>query len=104
VLWCKRIENKLPYVVGLICNTTVTHLGRKTTPRAPAPLRQMTRTCREEKESARTVRPKILCAKAIRKSAAKPEKASHGKEKHMRFAATQRWKMTFEDPTNKGKS
>jgi hypothetical protein len=39
-----------------------------------------------------------------KKGTAKSEKALVEKEKHMRFAATWPWKMTFEDPTNKGKN
>jgi hypothetical protein len=45
-----------------------------------------------------------LHAKAMKKGATKPEKAFLRKEKRMRFAATRRWKMTVEGPTNKGKS
>jgi intein/homing endonuclease len=59
---------------------------------------------RKEKKSARTVRLKTLLAKAIKKGAAKPLKAFLEKEKRMRFAATRRWKMTIEGPTNKGQS
>jgi hypothetical protein len=78
--------------------SSAAHLDRKITPRAPARPRQMTRMFREEKQSARIVRPKTFRAKAIKKGAAKLKKAFLGKEKHMRFAAT------VEDSTNKGKN
>jgi hypothetical protein len=66
--------------------------------------RQMTRTCREEKTSARTVRPKALRAKAIKKGTAKPEEAFLGKVKHMRFAVTRRRKIIVKYLRNKGKT
>jgi hypothetical protein len=63
----------------------------------------MIRTCREEKQSARTAQLKTSC-ESNKKGAAKPEKALLGKEKRMRFAATLCWKMTIEGPTDKGKN
>jgi hypothetical protein len=63
----------------------------------------MTRTCREEKHSTRTVRSKTLRRKAIKKGAAKSEKGFLGKEKHMRFTTTWHREITVKGPRNKRK-
>jgi hypothetical protein len=78
------------------------YLSPTTTSRAPASPRQMGRTCRKEKQSARTVRPKTRRAKYYKKGAAKPERTFLGKEKYMRFAASRCWKITIQGQRNEG--
>jgi hypothetical protein len=62
------------------------HLSAATTPRAPAPPRQMGRTRRKEKQSARTVRPKTLREKGNKKRRRETREDFSRKEKYMRFA------------------
>jgi hypothetical protein len=75
----------------------------KNTSRAPAPPRQMTHMCRKEKTIGLDRATEDSSRENNKKVAAKLEKAFLGKEKHMRFAATRRWKMTVEGLTNKRK-
>jgi hypothetical protein len=78
------------------------HLSPKTTPRAPAPPRQIVSKCREEKQSARTVRQKTLRAKGDKKRRHETREDFSRKEKYMRFAVPRRWEMTVQGPKNKG--
>jgi hypothetical protein len=67
------------------------HLSAATTPRAPAPPRQMGRTRRKEKQSARTVRPKTLREKGNKKRRRETREDFSRKEKYMRFAHGKRF-------------
>jgi hypothetical protein len=74
------------------------HLSPTTRPRAPAPPRQMGRTRRKEKPSARTVRPKTLRAKGDKKRRRETREDFSRKEKYI----PRRWEMTVQGPKNKG--